>query len=419
MRNHSPIKNRPGIVAPKTDDILGHHLNQFRAYLESRSYSPGTLAGYIRAVSALGVLMPKHRIALEDLNEAEAVRLFAKAEWPAYQRRHGNYMVKHFVQFLVERGVKICVVKPAMPENSREKLRRDYEAYLRNERGLSEKTICKLWYLIVCFLKFRFGDDLGDLSKITPIDIARFMQQLHSRAQPYRVKTTATQLRWFFQFLFRAGKTKNNLSQGIPSVAQRWGQRLPRHLLPEQVEALLAAVRSDTPTGRRNYAMLLLLARLGLRPPEVIAMQMDDIDWRSGEIMVRGKGKLYDRVPLPKDVGEALAAYVRRDRGVTPSRTLFVNGHAPHLGFKSSETINCILKKAFAKAGLKPPTPYVGSHILRHSLATNLVQRGASLDEIANVMRHRSRATTMTYARLDVAGLRSIALPWPVKGGAK
>jgi len=244
------------------------------------------------------------------------------------------------------------------------------------------------------------------------------MQQLHSREQPYRVKTTATQLRWFFQFLFRAGKTKNNLSLGIPSVAQRWGQRLPRHLLPEQVAALLKAVRSDTPTGRRNYAMLLLLARLGLRPPEVIAMQIDDIDWRSGEIMVRGKGGLFDRVPLPQEVGEAVAAYVRQDR-VATSRVLFVAERAPHRPFKDSQMLNAVIKDAFAKTGIKPPARYVGAHILRHSLATNLVQRGASLDEIANVMRHRSRATTMTYARLDVEGLRSIALPWPVKGGAK
>ena len=330
-----------------------------------------------------------------------------------------KYMVKHFVRFLLEHGVRLRVATPTPRENARDKLRRDYEDYLRHERGLSEKSIRNLWYLILRFFKFRFGDGAADLSKITPIDIASFMQQLHSRKEPYRVKTTATHLRWFFQFLFRAGKTKNNLSLGIPSVAQRWGQRLPRHLLPEQVEALLAAVRADTPLGRRNYAMLLLLARLGLRPPEVLAMQVDDVDWRSGEIIVRGKGKLYDRVPLPPEVGEALAAYIRQDRGITPSRSFFVNGHAPHLGFKCSETINYILKKAFAKTGLKPPVPYVGSHILRHSLATNLVQRGASLDEIANVMRHRSRATTMAYAKLDVEGLRSIALPWPAKGGAQ
>ena len=361
--------------------------------------------------------MHQHQVALENLDAAQALDLFSKAQWPTRKRQHGFYTAKQFVCFLIENGIQSRVA-PTPVEIARQKLRREYEDYLRQERGLSEKTIRNLWCLIVRFLKFRFGDELGDLSKITSIDIASFMQQLHSREQPYRVKTTATHLRWFFQFLFRAGKTKTNLSQSIPSVAQRYGQRLPRHLLPEQVELLLAAARSDTPLGRRNYAMLLLLARLGLRPPEVIAMRLEDIDWRSGEIIVRGKGNLFDRVPLPQEVGEALAAYMRHDRGTT-SRTLFVTERAPHRPFKGSQILNAVLKEAFAKTGIKSPARYVGAHVLRHSLATNLVQRGASLEEIANVMRHRSRVTTMAYAKLDVEGLRSIALPWPVKGGAK
>ena len=417
MRNHHRNTNGPSVVTAKADNILGDYINQFRAYLESRTYQPQTVDAYLRVIRALGGLMHQHQVALEDLDAAQALHLFSIAQWPARKRQQACYAVKHFVRFLIEAGIKPRVA-PTPLEIVRQKLRLEYEDYLRQERGLSDKTIADLWYLILRFLKFRFGDALGDLSKITPIDIASFMQQLHSRKQPYRVKTTATQLRWFFQFLFRAGKTKDNLSLGIPSVAQRWGQRLPRHLLPDQVEALLAAARSDTPLGRRNYAMLLLLARLGLRPPEVVAMCLEDIDWRSGEIIVRGKGKLYDRVPLPQDVGEALTAYMRHDRGTT-SRALFVTERAPHRPFKGSQILNAVLKEAFAKTGIKPPARYVGAHVLRHSLATNLVQRGASLDEIANVMRHRSRATTMTYAKLDVEGLRSIALPWPVKGGAK
>ena len=417
MRNHHRNTNGPSVVTAKADNILGDYINQFRAYLESRTYQPQTVDAYLRVIRALGGLMHQHQVALEDLDAAQALHLFSIAQWPARKRQQACYTAKHFVRFLIEAGIKPRVA-PTPLEIVRQKLRLEYEDYLRQERGLSDKTIADLWYLILRFLKFRFGDALGDLSKITPIDIASFMQQLHSRKQPYRVKTTATQLRWFFQFLFRAGKTKDNLSLGIPSVAQRWGQRLPRHLLPDQVEALLAAARSDTPLGRRNYAMLLLLARLGLRPPEVVAMCLEDIDWRSGEIIVRGKGKLYDRVPLPQDVGEALTAYMRHDRGTT-SRALFVTERAPHRPFKGSQILNAVLKEAFAKTGIKPPARYVGAHVLRHSLATNLVQRGASLDEIANVMRHRSRATTMTYAKLDVEGLRSIALPWPVKGGAK
>jgi integrase len=164
--------------------------------------------------------------------------------------------------------------------------------------------------------------------------------------------------------------------------------------------------------------MVLLLARLGLRAQEVIAMQIDDIDWRSGEIVVRGKGKRHDRVPLPPDVGEALTDYIKLDR-ITTSRALFVGGLSPHLPLKNSRILNITLKAAFAKTDLTPPPPYVGAHILRHSLATNLVRRGASLEEIGDMLRHRTRASTMTYARLDLDGLRSIAQPWPVAGGAQ
>ena len=186
--------------------------------------------------------------------------------------------------------------------------------------------------------------------------------------------------------------------------------------MTEQVETLLKAVRTETSAGRRNYAMVLLIARLGLRAPEVVAIQIDDIDWRSGEILVRGKGKRHDRIPLPPDVGEALADYIKLDR-TTTSRAVFVTERAPHAPFKDGQVLNYILRNAFAKTGLKPPAPYVGSHILRHSLATSLVQRGAPLEEISDMLRHRSWASTMIYAKLDVDGLRSIAQPWPVAGG--
>jgi site-specific recombinase XerD len=134
--------------------------------------------------------------------------------------------------------------------------------------------------------------------------------------------------------------------------------------------------------------------------------------------MVRGKGQRHDRLPLPPDVGEALAEYIQHDR-LTMSRALFVTARAPRRPFKDAQVLNAILKDAFTRTGLRPPTPYVGSHILRHSLATNLVQRGASLEEIGDLLRHRSRTSTMRYARLDINGLRAIAQPWPVAGGVQ
>ena len=196
---------------------------------------------------------------------------------------------------------------------------------------------------------------------------------------------------------------------------------MPRHLTAEQVEVVLEAVRSGSPVKvrRRNYAMILVLARLALRAPEVIAMQIDDIDWRAGEIVVRGKGQVRDRLPLQADVGQALAEYLRYERPPTESRALFVTSRAPHRAFEDSQVLNAILKDAFVRTGLRPPVAYVGSHILRHSLASHMARQGASLEEIGDLLRHRSRASTLIYAKLDIEGLRSIAQPWPIAGGAQ
>ena len=234
---------------------------------------------------------------------------------------------------------------------------------------------------------------------------------------PFNNKIRPVGLRNFLRYLFKCGVTPTNLALSVPSVAKRYQARLPRHLKPDQVEAVLTAVRANPKHGRRNYAMILLMARLGLRAPEVIAIQLDDIDWRAGELMVRGKGQRHDRVPIPPDVGEALVAYIRNDR-VSGERALFVTERAPHRPFKNGAELNEILKIAFARCGMKPPCPYVGSHVLRHSLATNMVLKGASLAEVGNMLRHRSRASTMIYARLDIDTLRSLAQPWPA-GGAQ
>jgi integrase/recombinase XerD len=414
MKIHSQKRRS---VKGKPNDPLGDYPRQFREVLQRRGYPPGTVRIYDRRVERLGELMRRRRLTTADLSPQEVGRLLAVPGWPPAHHGYAKTIVRRFIEFLIEQGAGVPVPKLTAKQKARAALRRDYEAYLRNQRGLSEETIYNSWRLADRFMEFYFGDKVGTFAKITPTDIVRFMQQLHGRAQPYRVTTTSTHLRAFFLFLFQTGRTKANLALTIPSIAHRYGARLRRYLTPEQVEAVLAAVRSDTPMGRRNYAMMLLMARLGLRAPEVIAIRMDDIDWRASEIIVRGKGQRHDRLPLPEEVGQALAEYIRRDR-VTTVHEVFVIDRAPHRSFKDSQLLNVVLKNAFEKTGVKPPAPYVGSHVLRHSLATQLVRRGASLEEIANLLRHRSRATTMIYAKLDVEGLRSIAQPWPV-GGAQ
>ena len=186
-------------------------------------------------------------------------------------------------------------------------------------------------------------------------------------------------------------------------------------LEPEQVESLLKECRKDIPSGRRDYAILLLLARLGLRAGEVVHLELNDIDWEKGEISVRGKSIRQDRLPMPQDVGEALAGYLIHGRPRCPSRRVFIRIQAPWQGFTSSVAICDVVRRALVRAGLS--LTHKGSHLLRHCLATRMLSGGATLSEIGEILRHQLPSTTEIYAKVDVAALRHLALPW--KGGVR
>ena len=388
-----------------------------RAELERQNYIRETINVYLRSIRRLLRLMEERGITLGDLTPDIAADLVLRAPWRCDRLQYAVFIARRFVGWLVAQGIAKPPAPPTPVEIARAALRRDFEEYLRGQRGVSERTIADCWRRVEGFLEFRFGQGDANLGGIGPGDIVAFLQQTTERVTPYRDKNRATYLRSFLQYLFRKGLTLSNLALGIPKVAHRRTARLPRHITPEQVEAVLAAVRSDPQFGRRNYAMVLLLARLGLRAQEVVAIQLDDIDWRAGELVVRGKGQRHDRVPIPPDVGEAVANYIRHDR-LSTSRALFVTARAPHGPFKNGTELNVILRQAFARSGVTPPRPYVGSHVLRHSLATNLVRKGASLAEVSDLLRHRSRASTLIYAKVDIDGLRSIAQAWPSSGVA-
>jgi integrase/recombinase XerD len=408
-------------VNPEADVALRSfedHREQFRQSLISQNYREGTIGPHIRCISVLAEAMRADGLKFEELDETLAVEIIAKTGWMGERSTYPALIVKRFVRFLCERGAAKAPNPPTAKEAARTQLRCEYSVYLRRQRGLTERSVARLWRAASKFLDFSFGEDAEDLSKITLSDVVDFLKHLTTRTPQGRDKTHSSNLRSFFQYLFQAGKTGHNLASVIPSVAQRYGARLPRHLSPEQVDLLLNDIRGDGPRCKRNYAMVLLLARLGMRPQEVIAIQIDDIDWRAGVITVRGKGARHDRLPIPEDVGEAIADYVRSAR-TTTSRALFVSERPPHRPFTDAQILNSVLKNAYARTGLRPPSRYVGAQLLRHSLATNLVRRGASLEEVSDMLRHRSRATTMIYAKLDVEGLRSIAPCWPIEGGAK
>jgi integrase/recombinase XerD len=400
--------------------LLLPHREQFLHCLSKQGYAPATLRIYDAAIARFCAASESRIVGAKELDQQQIEEIRAAVLGGVVPRVRTNtkFCVNRFIDHLVEAGIARLLEPPPRVLTALDRLREEYERYLRDQRGLSEATIYHCLRFLERFMAFRFGETLGDLNAVAPDDIVAFLCQLKVGSRPYRDKTPPSHLRNLFKFLFWSGKTRRNLEKCVPRVAQPTPATLPRYLKPEEVRRLIDAVRTDDPIGRRNHAMLFLMARLGLRSPEVIAMRVEDIDWRAGEIVIRGKGKLHDRMPLPADVGEAIVDYIRNGRPGR-SRALFVAARPPYQPFKDAQILNLVLRQAFEKTGLRPPQKYVGSHLLRHSLATDMLRKGVSLDEIGDVLRHRSRMTTTIYAKHDIDALRSIARAWPVQGDAR
>ncbi|MBB2199743.1 tyrosine-type recombinase/integrase [Gluconacetobacter sp. 1c LMG 22058] len=392
------------------------YLGSFAKSFAAENYTEGTVRTYQSILRKVGHAMDVAGVSPTALTLDIAERL--GREIP--RRMNGTIwphrLARRFAQHLLDIGVTKPVPLTEL-ERAHAALLADFESYLARQRGLSPRSIQHAIGFARRFLDYRFGATTIDLGSVRPADVISFLE--HVRLSARRDKTVATHLRNFLRYLFGCGATATNLALCVPKVAKVWDARLPRHLSPDGVEAVLVCVRDNPQHGARDYAMLVLMARLGLRAAEVIAIQLDDIDWRSGELTVRGKGKLHYRVPITAEVGDALSRYLRDERPPATCRTMFVIHRAPHRPFKDGQIVNAILKDALQATGQKPATPYVGSHLLRHSLATQLVNTGASLDEVRDVLRHRARSSTMIYARLDINGLRSVVQPWPVAGDAQ
>lgn len=407
---------------PTADEIAPDWLKpfccQFQSELAKQGYTTATLRTYDRAAAYFCREVVRRGIQKGGLVGATLDSAHASALKAMHRNKHvyKRYCLQRFVDALVASGVAERRSSPRKKPTARERLREEYEAYLHEQRGLTDKTIYSCVRFLERFMTFRFGAGLGNLDDITPADVVAFLREVMGRKTGYRDKTPPTHLRSLFRFLFWSGKTKRDLASSLPRVATAKTSNLSRSLKPEEIERLIDATFEPTAVGRRNYAMILLMARLGLRAPEVIAVQLDDIDWRAGTILIRGKGKLHDRMPLPEDAGKAIVDYIKKGRRGT-SRTLFLSDKVPFRPFANAQILNMVLRAAFKETGLRPPQKYIGSHLLRHSLATDMLRKGASLDEIGDVLRHRSRTSTAIYARHDVEGLRTVARAWPVEGG--
>ncbi len=286
-----------------------------------------------------------------------------------------------------------------------------FEQYLAQERGLSPATLDNYLPATRCFLSERFGTGPLLLRQLNASDVSKSVLRYARSTSPGSARVRVSALRAFLRFALREGEIETDLAAAVPTVANWRLASVPGSLNPQQIECLLNSCEQRTFVGQRDYTVLLLLWRLGLRAGEVVAMRLEDLDWRAAEITVRGKGRRRDRLPMPQDVGQALATYLRTGRPSCSSRRVFVRLRAPHRGFASVVAICSLVRRALDRAGLQPARK--GAHLLRHSLATEMLRRGASLDEIAQILRHSSPTTTEIYAKVDVSALRELAQPWP------
>ena len=286
-----------------------------------------------------------------------------------------------------------------------------YARSLRQDQGLSRATCRQYVPFIEQFLKDRFGAGPLELSTLNAADAIAFIRSQPVRPSPARAKCATIALRSFLRYLRFRGEIGIDLAAAVPTVPNWSMTGIPRAIATDHVRAVLKSCSRGTAVGRRDYAILLLLARLGLRSSEIASLTLDSIDWKTSCITVRGKGDDTSQLPLPSDVGEAIARYLQHGRPQSDCRQLFLRSRAPVRGFGSATSIGSVVYAAVTRAGIE--TCHRGTHQFRHALACEMLRNGASLSEIGSLLRHRRTKTTSIYAKVDFTALRPLSLPWP------
>lgn len=383
-------RRRPGRMGP--------FIESYRQELLGQGYTPLTVRGVLQHVGALGRWMEAHDIEPADLNVEVLDKFVAcRHSCRAFVRttRSLGSLLAHLRDLGVVGAERAPIVDPLIEA---------YRAWMFEDRGLAPLTVLRYETLAVRLVATLGGRPLGS---IDGSDVNRFLLAEASRVSVGSAKGRVAEMRSLLRFLFLTGRLDRDLAASVPPVAGWHDQGVPRGAKGPDVERLLAACDPASLTGCRDLAMLTLVARLGLRSAEVARLELGDIDWRAGEFIVRGKARRSDRLPLPVEVGETLTAWLQR-RPATASRRVFVTTRAPIVEIRPS-----LVSESLRRVCLRCGVEVIGAHWLRHGLATDMLQRGASLIEVGQVLRHRDVATTAIYAKVDLDTLRRLAQPWP------
>ena len=400
------------------DHGLDKQIEPFLKHLCAAGYAERTLRKKRTVVRAFARWTSRKQIVLNDLNDGHIAAFVARS--PRRRKAHVKFELAAMRLFFGYLRGRVGLQWPSRADvSAADTFLQNYKDYLRKDRGLTENSVL----VYVPFVRDFLATETTQAGCVSPesfdaLIIQSFiLEHTLGRSSEY-TRLLCTALRSFFRFLVLCGQTLRDLSKAVPTVRKYRQAVPPAFLSPDEVERVLTAVDRSTLSGRRDQTILLLLARLGLRAGEIVSLELDDIRWRAGEIVVRGKGRTVDHLPLLSDVGEALASYLREDRGVSTSRRVFLRMWAPRIGLTGPAAVGHIVRRALARAGVHR-SGRGAAHLFRHGLATKMIRHGASMPEISEVLRHRSQTTTAIYAQVSFEALRTVALAWPAVGGER
>jgi site-specific recombinase XerD len=387
----------------------GPYLDDFAAALERQGYSPATAVRYLRAASHLGHVMAAQGAGSDDIDLAAFSEHLRTCRCPramgGRRNHHTIFGARLFRQHLIEIGVCRTVAVATHPAEP--PLVAGFKVWLRKHRGASESTI-KLYGRDAVHLMAALGEDPTDWG---PADVRSYFMDRASKCGRGSVEKLTTSLRAFLRYLAVEGSCQAGLADVVPGYARWRLADLPRYLAADQVNRLIAACDGEGVARRRNRAIVLLLARLGLRAGDVAQLRLADIEWETGSLRVSGKSRYEVRLPLPQDVGDAIAAYLVCRSSTCPSDHVFLRNIAPFRPFRKGDGISSVVKSLMQRAGIVAPVK--GAHVLRHTAATEMLRHGVPLEKIGLVLRHRGIDTTAYYAKADITLLKQIAQPWP------
>jgi site-specific recombinase XerD len=389
--------------------LFGKFMDSYASELKEAGYSYQSAQMHIRLVEGFGGWLRYSKIDMHRVNSSHIEKYICYRNRKEQQTKSTGILtaLKRILRLVATTQLSSGEVRTDN-RTPAEKIAEEFDLYLVRDRALTQATTRTYGDYAKKFLKYRFKTGGVDLSLLRTKDVLDFVRKSAGLQGTRRAKLLVTSLRSFFRFAKHRGYITLDLEACVPTVPNWSKTEIPRALSEEKVKTILSQCKRNTTTGRRDYAILLLLARLGLRAGEVARLRLDDIDWKEGQITVQGKGRKMCQMPLPADVGEAIASYLKDGRPRRESRVLFLQRRAP---FDRGINISGVVARAIARSGVE--TSRKGAHQFRHGLAIQMLKRGASLSEIGEILRHASVDTTTIYAKVDIESLRSLALPWP------